>query len=64
MNDNFTYHPCNFNAVAEGRTFFVTEGHNFTLLQLHINLMLYSDTKTEPLIVPVLSGFHLTKEWL
>ena len=34
MNDNFTYHRCNFKPVTEGRTFFVTEGHNFTLLQL------------------------------
>ena len=34
MNDNFTYHPCNFNAVMEGQTFFVTEAHNSTLPQL------------------------------
>ena len=34
MDDNFTYHLCNFNAVTEGQMFFVMEGHNFTLLQL------------------------------
>ena len=34
MDDNFSYHPCNFNAVTEGQMFFVTEGHNFTLLQI------------------------------
>ena len=52
IDDNFTYHPCNFNAVMIRQMFFVTEGHNFTLLQLtilealHFNLMLYSDTRT------------------
>ena len=34
MNDNFTCDSCNLNAVMEGQTFFVTEGHKFTLLQL------------------------------
>ena len=46
MNDNFTYHQCNFNAVAEGQTFSVTEGHNFTILQLTALEAYISDTRT------------------
>ena len=34
MDDDFTYHPCNFNAVTKGNMFFVTEGHKINLLQL------------------------------
>ena len=32
-------------------------------LKSYINLMLYSDKRTYPLIVPVLSGSHLLKVW-
>ena len=53
MNDNFIYHPCNFNAVTEEQIVFVTEGHNFNLLQFTVL----------EVVVPVLSGFHLTKQW-
>ena len=34
MDDNFSYHPCNLNAVMEGQMLFVMEGNIFTLLQL------------------------------
>ena len=33
MDDNFTYLPCNFNAVTEGQ-FFLSQNDNFTLPQL------------------------------
>ena len=35
MDDNFTYHPCNFNAVTEGQMLFVSEGHNFNPSTAH-----------------------------
>ena len=70
MDDNLTYHPRDFNDVTEGKILFVMNGHNFTCPQItvletkpYVNVMLYSDTKTQPLIVPVLSSSHLTKEW-
>ena len=46
MNDNFTYHPCNFNAVTEGQTFFVTEGHNFTAHSFRSSILIFCYIQT------------------